>query len=166
MSSGAFWRDDCRYAIGSSECLLIAVPQGFELASAVIPYIEFSWHVEETMRQSCRHAIAGLLGVILFAALALAALRSATEAWGALSLSFAHGVLAVATIGAVCRGPLLLPFRPLGQPLTVAVEAHGNGQGEDLGRKPTPVADPDLAAGEDDLGDIAVTVREGSNLRR
>jgi hypothetical protein len=57
------------------------------------------------MRQSFRYAIAGLIGGLLYAAMAQAALRSSTETWGALTLLFARGVLAVATVGAVCRSP-------------------------------------------------------------
>ncbi len=55
------------------------------------------------MRRSIRFSIAGLMGVVLVAAIGLAALRDATETWAGAMLLVTCGILALAVVGVVCR---------------------------------------------------------------
>src|SRR6184192_4085180 len=50
-----------------------------------------------------RFSIGGLMGVVLVAAIGLAALRNASEPWAGVMLLLTHGVLGFAAIGVVCR---------------------------------------------------------------
>ena len=51
-----------------------------------------------------RTSIAGLMAVVLVVALALVALRSGSKAWAGTTFLVTCGVLALAVVGAVCRG--------------------------------------------------------------
>ena len=57
------------------------------------------------MLRKIRISIAGLMGVVLVAALAFAALRNSSESWAGLMLMLTCGVLTLGLVGAVCRGP-------------------------------------------------------------
>ena len=53
--------------------------------------------------RSVRFSIAGLMGVVLFAAIAFAALRSSSQTWAGLLLLATLGAFGIALVGAVCR---------------------------------------------------------------
>jgi len=55
------------------------------------------------MRRTIRFSIAGLMGIVLAAAIGLAALRNASETWAGVMLLLTSGVLALAVVGVVCR---------------------------------------------------------------
>ncbi len=55
------------------------------------------------MRRTIRFSIAGLMGVVLVAAIGLAALRDPTDTWAGVMLLFTCGVLALAVVGVACR---------------------------------------------------------------
>ncbi len=55
------------------------------------------------MRRSIRFSIAGLMGVVLLAAVGLAALRNSSETWAGVMLLLTCGVLALAIVGVICR---------------------------------------------------------------
>jgi len=55
------------------------------------------------MIRRLRFSIAGLMGVILFAALGLAALRNPTETWDGVIFLLTCGVLTLAVVGVACR---------------------------------------------------------------
>ncbi len=55
------------------------------------------------MRQTIRFSIAGLMGIVLVAAIGLAALRNASETWAGVMLLLTCGALALAVVGVVCR---------------------------------------------------------------
>jgi hypothetical protein len=57
------------------------------------------------MVRKIRISIAGLMGVVLVAALGFAALRNSSENWAGLMLMLTCGVLMLGLVGAVCRGP-------------------------------------------------------------
>ena len=52
-----------------------------------------------------RISIAGLMGVVVVAALGFAALRNSSEAWAGLMLMVTCDVLMLGVVGSVCRGP-------------------------------------------------------------
>jgi hypothetical protein len=56
------------------------------------------------MVRSARFSIAALMGVVLFAAIALAALRRSTEIWAGVLFLATLGALGIALVGAFCRG--------------------------------------------------------------
>ena len=53
--------------------------------------------------RSLRFSIAGLMGVVLLAAIGFAALRNPSENWAGIVLLATLGALGIATIGAFCR---------------------------------------------------------------
>jgi hypothetical protein len=55
------------------------------------------------MRRTIRFSIAGLMGIVVVAAIGLAALRGASETWAGVMLLFTLGVLLLAVVGVVCR---------------------------------------------------------------
>ena len=55
--------------------------------------------------RNIRISIAGLMAVVLVAAIGFAALRNSSEAWAGLMLMLTCGVLMLGVVGAVCRGP-------------------------------------------------------------
>ncbi len=57
------------------------------------------------MARILRFTISGLMGVVLVAAIGLAALRSGSYAWAGAMFLLACGILALATVGAVCAKP-------------------------------------------------------------
>jgi hypothetical protein len=57
------------------------------------------------MVRKIRISIAGLMGVVLVAALGFAALRNSSESWAGLMLMLTCGVLMLGVVGSVCRGP-------------------------------------------------------------
>ena len=57
------------------------------------------------MVRKIRISIAGLMGVVLVAAIGFAALRNSSENWAGLMLMLTCGVLMLGVVGAVCRGP-------------------------------------------------------------
>ncbi len=57
------------------------------------------------MLRRIRFSIAGLMGVVLVAAVGFAALRNASEAWAGWLLLLTCGVLTLAVVGSLCRGP-------------------------------------------------------------
>jgi hypothetical protein len=59
---------------------------------------------EGNVRRTIRFSIAGLMGIVVVAAIGLAALRNASETWAGVMLLFTFGVLLLAVVGVVCRG--------------------------------------------------------------
>jgi hypothetical protein len=57
------------------------------------------------VRPSIRFSIAGLMGLVLVAAIGLAALRTGSEAWAGVMLLLTCGVLALAVVGVFCGAP-------------------------------------------------------------
>ena len=57
------------------------------------------------MVRKIRISIAGLMGVVLVAAVGFAALRNSSENWAGLMLMLTCGSLMLGVIGSVCRGP-------------------------------------------------------------
>ena len=57
------------------------------------------------MLRRIRFSIAGLMGVVLVSAVGFAALRNASEAWAGWMLLLTCGVLTLAVVGSLCRGP-------------------------------------------------------------
>jgi hypothetical protein len=57
------------------------------------------------MVRKIRISIAGLMGVVLVAALGFAALRNSSESWAGLILMLTGGILMLGVVGSVCRGP-------------------------------------------------------------
>ncbi|MGO9471601.1 MAG: hypothetical protein ACLQVF_46555 [Isosphaeraceae bacterium] len=55
------------------------------------------------MGRTIRFSIAGLMGIVLVAAIGLAAWRNASETWAGVMLLLTCGVLALAVVGVVCR---------------------------------------------------------------
>ncbi len=56
------------------------------------------------MSRPIRFSIAGLMGIVVMAAIGLAALRNASETWAGAMLLLTCGVLALAVVGVVCCG--------------------------------------------------------------
>ena len=56
------------------------------------------------MRLPSRFSIAGLMAVVLVSSLSLAALRSGSATWAGGLYLLTYGVLALAVVGAACRG--------------------------------------------------------------
>jgi hypothetical protein len=56
------------------------------------------------MVRKARLSIAGLMGIVLVAALGLTALRSASEVWAGVAMLVTLGVLALGIVGVACRG--------------------------------------------------------------
>lgn len=57
------------------------------------------------MRRTPRFTIAGLMVIILAVSLGLAALRTASATWAGGLYLLTYGVLVLAIVGAICRGP-------------------------------------------------------------
>jgi hypothetical protein len=57
------------------------------------------------MIRSYRFSIAGLMGAVVVAAIAVAAMRRSSETWAGVLFLFTSGALCLAVIGLVCRGP-------------------------------------------------------------
>jgi hypothetical protein len=57
------------------------------------------------MGRKIRISIAGLMGVVLVAAVGFAALRNSSVNWAGLMLMLTCGVLMLGVVGAICRGP-------------------------------------------------------------
>jgi hypothetical protein len=55
------------------------------------------------MRRTIRFSIAGLMGIVVVAAIGLAALRNASDNWAGVMLLLTCGTLALAIVGVVCR---------------------------------------------------------------
>jgi hypothetical protein len=64
-----------------------------------------TYHLQEEVlvSRSIRFSIAGLMGIVVVAAVGLAALRNASETWAGMILLLTCGVLALAVVGVVCR---------------------------------------------------------------
>jgi hypothetical protein len=58
----------------------------------------------KAMKRNPRFSIAGLMGVVLVAAIGLAALRNPTELWDGVMFLLTCGVLMLSVVGVVCRG--------------------------------------------------------------
>jgi hypothetical protein len=69
--------------------------------------VRFAVHVQTgvVMRRHIRFSIAGLMGVVVVAAISLAALRTASELWAGMVLCLTCGVLALAVVGVFCGAP-------------------------------------------------------------